>query len=173
MILYSVSIFFYPALSLCVSLFVFYPDVPTRPGTVGIGAVCVLACVMRLSKLSRPGQHRDMTWNKPAGWKHTDSLSSFSDTTPPCLFIQKSVCCGRGSLPHPSLLPLSLSLFILLCRVSPPHPPFSHSLTPSLLSFSTECHRVSVWGITDRSGILPLLRPALNYSWQHRACFSV
>lgn len=123
------SLFLSRALSLCLSLSACYPDVLTRPGTVGIGTDCVLVCVMRLSKLSRRGLHRDMTSDKSAGWKHLNSLFSLSDATQNVCLI-KTLCVLVGGLFliflfSPSASP-SLSSFMWL------HLPFSPFLIPSL-----------------------------------------
>lgn len=127
---YIVSLFLSLPVSLCLPLSPFYSDVLTRKGTVGIGTVCVLVCVMRLSKLSRRGLHTDMTSDQSAGWKHSDSLSSeYLGRSPKCLFNQNSLCSGWdlffASLFSPSVFP-SLSSFGWFHL---PHAPF---LTPSL-----------------------------------------
>lgn len=124
---------------------------------------------MRLNKLSRQEPHGDMIADESAEWKHSNSLSSLSDAAHSVCLIKTLVLSGQGSPPHLSLFSFSLSLCVASCTPSS----LSHSLTPSLSCVSTECHRVSIWGITDGSGILPLRRPAPHYSWQHRACLGV
>ena len=50
------------------------------------------------------------------------------------------------------------------------------SLKPSLsraFLFLVECHWVSVWGLSDRRGLLPVRRTAAHHPGQHRACARV
>lgn len=154
----KVSLFFY-ALSVCLSL-LFYPEGLTRTGTVSIAqSVCwCVWCVWVNSAVEACTHTWLMTWTSHQGGNRR---------SPDVCLIQ--TLCSRRVSSSPLVFSFSLSLSILLRAVSPP----TSSLTPSLSSVSTECHRVSVWGVTYRSGILPLRRPAPHYSWQHRPCISV
>lgn len=106
----------------------FYPNVRTRTGTVAIGTVCVLVCVTRLSKLSRRGLNRDMTSDKSAGWKHSNSLSSLSDAAQNVCLI-KTLCVLVGA----SLLYLFPFSFSFSISILPPPPFLISSLLPSPL----------------------------------------
>lgn len=130
-------------------------------------------CEMCLSKLSSQELHRDMNSDNSVGWKLFNSLLRHSNAAQRFCLIQALFSGWGGSLPHLSFFVFSFSLSILLIVVSLTLLSFSHSLTPSLSPLSTECHRISFWSVSDRSGLLPLCRPAPHYSWQHRACFSV
>lgn len=122
---------------------------------------------MRLSKPSRGQRGWDITSQQSGSGLFSLSVRALNV----CLI--KSLCVLIRGLFLTSLFSFSLSLSILLYKDLSPPSSLSHSLTPSVSSVPTERYRISVWGITDRSGVLPVRRPASHYSWQHWACFSV